>query len=543
MSDASTPQVADRYTLLDLLGSGGAGAVWRARDELLHRLVAVKEVRLLAGDPDSARDRVLREARATARLNHPSITSVYDVIPGEGSVHIVMELVAGGTLTERVRAGGPLDPDEAAEVGLALLAALEAAHRQGIVHRDVKPSNVLLPGKGEPPKLTDFGIASVADDMTLTATGAVLGSPSFIAPEQATGSSAGPPADLWGLGALLYFAVEGVAPFDRGEPLPTRTAVVNEPPRPTEKAGALGPLIGQLLSKDPEDRPDTEAVRSALLAIRGERTDSTTPLGAERTQVLAPVAAPPAARAAVPPDPGREGTRPSRALPLVVGIVALIGLLALAGWASTRETPDVAAPEPTPDVVETPTEQPTPVDTPEATEEPEAPTEPDSEPTEPEPTEPTEAATEEVGELPDDWGEFQIGPAGAAVAHPAGWQQRRVSDTITDLRDPASSTYLRTDWTASPAGDPVADWERQSASFGQRHSDYSELRIEPMQVDGHDAAIWEYTYSSGGARLRAVNIGIVGGDHGYALNFQTREDDWDAWQSTLDTIVDSFSAP
>jgi eukaryotic-like serine/threonine-protein kinase len=549
MNDARTSQVADRYTLLDLLGSGGAGAVWRARDELLHRLVAVKEVRLLTGDPESVRDRVLREARATARLNHPSVTAVYDVIPGEGTVHIVMELVEGGTLTERVRGGGPLEPEEAARVGQALLGALEAAHERGIVHRDVKPSNVLLPGGGAPPKLTDFGIASVADDMTLTATGTVLGSPSFIAPEQATGSSSGPAADLWGLGALLYFAVEGVAPFDRGEPLPTLTAVVHEPARPMERAGALAPLIERLLRKEPGERPDVADVRrelGAILAQPDERA-AVAPAGQEPTQVL-PAVAPVETTAAVAADPVSTRTgegegeaaaanpRPWASPLVLVTIFGVVVLLALAAWAAGRDDrPEVVAPAPeaagTPDA---PTE---PIETPE----PEEATPPTEEPAEPEPT----ATPDEPDALalPEGWEQVAVGPVGATVQHPVGWERQEVSATITDFRDPSSSTYLRTDWTDAPAADPVADWERQSASFGQRQSEYTELRIEPMRLDGHDAAIWEYTYTAGGAELRAVNIGLVAGEHGYALNFQTRADEWDAWGATLQSILESFDAP
>jgi tRNA A-37 threonylcarbamoyl transferase component Bud32 len=258
--------IADRYALAVPIGQGGMGVVWRARDTLLGREVAIKEVRLPATVPDSERSslraRVLREARAAARLNHPGAVTLYDVINEQGRAFIVMELINAPTLAQVVAKQGPLDPVRVAGIGAQVAAALAAAHEAGIVHRDVKPANVMVLGDGA--RLTDFGIARVKGDPKLTATGLIVGSPAYMAPEQASGAAAGPEADLWGLGATLYYAVEGRPPLERDGQIAVLNAVVNEQPRATRRAGPLGPVIAALLSKDPERRPDAAGLRGQL---------------------------------------------------------------------------------------------------------------------------------------------------------------------------------------------------------------------------------------------------------------------------------------
>ena len=222
--------VGGRYRLLERLGSGGMGTVWRADDVLLGRQVAVKEVVFPPGtreeEAEVLRERTRREARSAARLDHPSAVTVYDVVEEDGRPWLVLELVEARTLAQAVTADGPLPPDEVARVGLAVLGALEAAHAQGIVHRDVKPSNVLLRADGRV-VLTDFGIATATGDSSITHTGLLLGSPAYIAPERARGETPGPASDLWSLGATLCTAVEGKPPYDGGEPLITITKVVS----------------------------------------------------------------------------------------------------------------------------------------------------------------------------------------------------------------------------------------------------------------------------------------------------------------------------
>jgi eukaryotic-like serine/threonine-protein kinase len=319
--------VANRYALKAPLGRGGMGVVWRAHDLVLGREVAVKEVVFPPAMPDEerrpAQARVMREARAAARLNHPAVVTLYDVVQDGGGTFIVMELVDAPTLADLVRAEGPLPADRVAGIGAQVASALEAAHRAGIVHRDVKPGNVMVPERGTA-KLADFGIASLQGDPQLTSTGLVIGSPAYMAPEQARGEESGPAADFWALGATMFYAVEGQPPFDRGTSIATLAAVVSEPPRSPRQAGPLAPLLTALLAKDPEARPSGPELRAALdrLAARPSPPTEVLPSrGPGRTVQLPPPAAPvdsreqPAPRSATlplrGPSPQEAGIAPA----------------------------------------------------------------------------------------------------------------------------------------------------------------------------------------------------------------------------------------
>ncbi|MFD7260988.1 protein kinase [Streptomyces sp. NPDC059874] len=262
--------LAGRYRLGAVLGKGGMGTVWRAQDETLGRTVAVKELRFGTGvDEDEKRrliTRTLREAKAIARIRSGGAVTVYDVVDEDGRPWIVMELIEGPSLAEFVRENGPLTPRRAAEVGLAVLDVLRAAHGQGILHRDVKPSNVLIAANGRV-VLTDFGIAQVEGDPSVTSTGMLVGAPSYISPERARGQKPGPPADMWSLGGLLYASVEGVPPYDKGSALATLTAVMTEPVDPPKNAGPLAEVIYGLLVKDPARRLDDDRARAMLTAV------------------------------------------------------------------------------------------------------------------------------------------------------------------------------------------------------------------------------------------------------------------------------------
>ncbi|MCS0605515.1 serine/threonine protein kinase [Streptomyces sp. LP11] len=263
-SDTSGRRVVDgRFELERRLGAGGMGMVWQARDLALHRSVAVKEVRppdpdLAEYDPEAARmlrERVLREARALARVDHPNVVTIHHIVDGGPGTYpwIVMELVTGGSLADRL-AQGPMAPAEAALLGREVLAALRAAHAAGIQHRDVKPANVLLRPDGRP-VLTDFGIAAIREATALTATGSVIGTPDYMAPERVSGQDGGPASDLWSLGMMLYTAVEGHHPLRRGTTLATLAAVLSEDIPPPVRAGALGHALSRVLVRDPEARP------------------------------------------------------------------------------------------------------------------------------------------------------------------------------------------------------------------------------------------------------------------------------------------------
>ncbi|HEV2755556.1 MAG TPA: protein kinase [Actinomycetota bacterium] len=499
--------IASRYSLEEPLGSGGMGAVWRATDTLLQRPVAVKEVQVPVtvpeGERDVTRSRVLREARAAARISHPGAVTVFDVVEEDGRPYIVMELVEAPTLDEVVRRDGPMDEARAAAVGLEILGALEAAHAQGIVHRDVKPGNVMLPPEG-PAKLADFGIASVKGDPKLTATGLVLGSPSYMAPEQAKEDVTGAASDLWSLGATLYFAVEGEPPFDRGQAISTLTAVVADRPRPAERARALRPALDALLEKEPGQRPDAAAVRRMLEAAAAGSSGTTAvapPPEATDTVVEEP---PPVVAPVTEPAPRkRHGSF------AWIGVLAAVGALLVAGaFLLSSLAGDDPADDPGRDRRA-------------ARGEPAA--------------EPGAAAVDTA-----DWETYEDPEARYEVAYPPEWEMQPVNETAIDFRDPETGTYLRIDWTRTPGDDAVAAWEASSESFGASHEDYEEIRIDPATFQSHPAAEWEYTYTESGASLHAINIGIVTDDYGYAFNFQTHEEDWEGSQGLLEALKESF---
>jgi len=297
--DKSERLLAGRYRLGAVLGRGGMGTVWRAEDETLGRIVAVKELRFPSNiDEEEKRrliTRTLREAKAIARIRNTSAVTVFDVVDEDDRPWIVMELVEGKSLAEVIREDGLLEPKRAAEVGLAVLDVLRSAHRQGILHRDVKPSNVLISEDGRV-VLTDFGIAQVEGDPSITSTGMLVGAPSYISPERARGHKPGPAADLWSLGGLLYAAVEGAPPYDKGSAIATLTAVMTEPLEEPKNAGPLKDVIYGLLTKDPEQRLDDAGARVMLNAV----------IHAPEPKPDEPVPAPDATKVvALPPQPDR----------------------------------------------------------------------------------------------------------------------------------------------------------------------------------------------------------------------------------------------
>ncbi|MFE0133193.1 protein kinase [Streptomyces sp. NPDC059037] len=336
-----------RFELLERLGSGGMGTVWRARDTVLHREVAIKEVRpagpeLTAEQSRVLRERVLREARALARLNHPHVVTIHQILDTPASPHpwLVMELLPGRTLQDLLEEG-TLAPREAARIGRELLSALRVAHAAGILHRDIKPANVLLRERspqdaGGTPSvvLTDFGIASLSGSTQLTATGDLIGSPEYIAPERIRGTGEGPAGDLWSLGLVLYVAVEGVSPLRRGTSLATLAAVLDSPVPPPARSGPLAPVLGALLVRDPALRPDADRLDAMLAAVADGTTwqptaisqRPATPVGAPSTPVgptstpVGPISTPVGQPAATVDPPPAE---PRRRTPVIVAAVAV----------------------------------------------------------------------------------------------------------------------------------------------------------------------------------------------------------------------------
>ncbi|MBW3657741.1 MAG: serine/threonine protein kinase [Actinobacteria bacterium] len=585
MTPGPTTVADGRYELVRRIGRGASGEVWLAEDTRLRRQVAIKRADIpeYLGDAEQARirRRLEREARAAARLRRPGVAPLFDVHVSDDGVDLVMAYIDAPTLHQLVAEEGPLPDARVAEIGLTILSVLEEAHGQGVVHRDIKPSNVLVSDDGV--KVTDFGIAAILDETALTRTGMAMGSPSYIAPEQAKGDDPAPTADLWGLGATLYYALTGVAPFDRQRAIATVHAVVNEPHEPLDGSHALGDVIDRLLAKDPADRPSVPEIRTAferVLAGDGASGGETEP-ERDATAVLTPartVAAPAGSQPPVDvqptvasppvrtgpdeppaPAPARAPARPpagdgaspwGRRLGIAAAVLllAVVGVLVLTSGDPTTDLGGVAVEDDTaaggeaaPDAGAAPagedadaggegvpapagaTERVTDTATDaaaEATEDPEATGD-----------EPPDAA------VPDGW--ERVAGETWSVAVPAGWEVRDASGPRVDLVDPASGAYLRVDWTDSPKADPEADWQEQSEAFAARHDDYRELRIE--EVDYADAAaIWEYTYRAGGAALHAYNLGFVAGARGYALNFQTRADDWEAMEPMFEDFLRTF---
>jgi tRNA A-37 threonylcarbamoyl transferase component Bud32 len=365
--------VAGRYRLRQVVGRGGMGVLWAARDEMLGRDVAVKELRPpldAAGEHNAlVRERALREARAAARVTHPSAVTVYDVVEEDERPWIVMELLSPRTLADVLAVEGPLAPGAVARIGLDLLDALTTAHQAGVLHRDVKPGNILFAdGRAV---LVDFGIATLDGDASPTSTGVLLGSPAFMSPERARGERPTPASDLWSLGATLFTAVEGVSPFRRDGQLPTLAAVVTQDAPPAEHAGPLRALLAGLLARDPADRPTAAQTRARLVGALSADAELTAAAPAvdphgDLYDDLEPTAEAPlmdydddpddepvvAPLVPAPPFPGPLAAlhrpwvpRPRRTRALAAALLAPIGLFALAlGWPVGRADPVTAAP-------------------------------------------------------------------------------------------------------------------------------------------------------------------------------------------------------
>ena len=320
--------LAGRYALVDVIGRGGMGTVWVADDQVLERRVAVKEITYSVHVTDQERavlrERTMREARAAARLDHPRVTRVFDVVEEGGKPWLVMELVSARSLQEIVEDQGPLSPVAVARIGLDVLDALEAAHEAGIVHRDVKPANVLVADDCHA-CLTDFGIATTTGDSSLTTQGALIGSPSYMAPERASGDRPGPAADLWSLGATLYTAVEGRAAFNREEAVATLLSVVSDHPAPMLRAGPLEPVLRGLLTKDP-------AQRSTIATARRQLTSVVAGAAPEPLTAPSPAGSPPA------PVPGGSAQRIEREdlMALASASAALLGSVVARGQARNQ---------------------------------------------------------------------------------------------------------------------------------------------------------------------------------------------------------------
>jgi hypothetical protein len=561
MSAAPTHLVG-RYRLRASLGVGGMGRVWLAEDEILHRDVAVKEIilppELIADDDsDAVRRRTIREARASARLSHPNVVRIYDVIEAGERPWIVMEYVPSRSLQQVIDEDGPLEPRRAAAIGLEVLAALDAAHRADVRHRDVKPANVLLADDGRV-LLTDFGIAAFEGDDFVTGSGMVLGSPDYISPERARDGTAVPASDLWSLGATLYAAVEGRPPFKRPSSVETLTALAAAAPDPPQRAGALRPVLDGLLRKDPAARTDVAETRRRLeAAAAGERVSrlrrrrrvrrGTPPAGAGVVQgpavgrAAVPAPAVPTRRPAATPDTRRRAFLATALAVLVLAVVVP------AWWAFGPDPGSAAWRTPSRTAATAGDQAGDPAGAASASAGPGPGTQPPGPSAAAASSQPNRGGSgggQEVPvvrqpALPAGWQDYRD-PTGFAVYVPAGWT-RSVEGSIVYFRDPRTGRVLGIDQTDRPKSDPVADWRNQ-ASYRVQRGDfpgYTELRIASVPFFSA-AADWEFTFN-GRVRQHVNNRGfVVSPTKAYGIWWQTSDADWAAARPDLQLVFDSF---
>ena len=522
--------LAGRYRLRAIIGRGGMGAVWRARDELLNRDVAVKEivwpVQLDAEEREMARRRAVREAQLAARVRHPNVVGVYDIVQEGDRPSIVMELVPFRSLRDAVAEDGPMTPAEAARVGLSVLAALRAVHEAGVVHRDVKPANILLGPDGRV-VLADFGIAKAADSPALTISGVLLGSPSYLAPERARGGHAGAAADMWALGASLFAAIEGHPPFERDGVLASLNAVVADELEPSPHAGPLWPVIEGLLLKDPAARLDAAGAEQMLHGITAP--DAPAPAGPDHAQEPDPAPGPdPAPR----PDPAPGDTAvardraPGRSRRFRAGLAALTAIAVIVAGitiALSRTPGHHAAPRTTPRAA-APASQPAPAgraSSPSAA----AP-----------PATPSPSAA-----LPAGYYRF-TNSTGFSIGVPRGWQISHDGHYVY-IRDPANSgIFLLIDQSDQPKANALADWRQQAANRQGTYPGYHLILLQPVRYpQAEQAADWEFTYNRNGVTVQVLNRNILANArHAYALYWSTPASDWNAYYHYFQVFAATF---
>ncbi|MET7670888.1 serine/threonine protein kinase [Micromonospora luteifusca] len=516
--------VTDRYEVLELLGQGGMGRVWKARDRMLQRDVAIKEIVPPPGLTDQARQelriRSLREARAIAQLDHANVVRVFDVLLGtDGDPQIVMEYVPSRSLHDTITADGPIPPVRAAAIGLAVLGALRAAHRAGIMHRDVKPANILVGADGRI-VLTDFGLATAVEDVNLTLTGVVLGSPAYVSPERAMRGTVGPEGDLWSLGATLFAAVEGQSPYARPSSLMSLTALVTEPPPTARHAGPLAPVLAGLLQKDPADRMAAETAEQLLRAALDGTSKPVAvtwrpvpavprPRAAETGPHAIEVHDVPRSPAGAAADGAGPGAARRRRTLLLGGVATLVALGLVIGipLANRREPGATGSGAELVDAAAAG-----------------APSTPDDAPT--------------TGTFPPiSWSVYRD-DTGFTVPAPRDWQVVRHGQRV-EFHEPDGERMLVVNETDSPRSDPVA--ELSSPAVSERYRDYR--RIELLAVNYQlKAADLEWVFRSDAhtamhARQRTFTTEKR---KGYSIAWLTPEAAWSAGAEAFRKVTAGF---
>ena len=536
--------VAERYRLMRLLGSGGMGRVWLARDEVLRRDVAVKEVVFPAGMTRDEREelclRTLREARAAGRLSHPNVVQIYDVVEAEDRPWIVMEYVASRSLFQLIKQRGPLPPREVAKIGLSVLAGLTAAHDAGVLHRDVKPGNVLITEDGRV-VLTDFGLAIFdGGEGTVTRSGLILGSAQYIAPERARDGASSAASDLWSLGATLYAAVEGRSPYARSTSMATLTALATGPPDPPQRAGPLKGLLNGLLRKNPRTRLDAAQAERLLQRVATGRAR-----GHDRTPVPADAHELPIVADAVR-ELQREHKivtpellsivdrrrRPRRwpwvavataAVLLVPGLALLLDMQAGSGQGGQGTSP---GPMPTPlnaaaGVIACTNQVP----------------------------EREQVVPSQVPLLPGEKRDLAGGFVwhrennGLRIAAAPRWGWSYVDASLLCFRERDGARAISVQRIDRPAGEIVSAWDRLEAPWrvAANMANYERVKVGPGVLEG--SADLEYTYDAPNATPMHGRSMIVATstNTAYVISFIAKEIDWTALATQYTMVVGSFS--
>ncbi|WP_055527267.1 serine/threonine-protein kinase [Streptomyces graminilatus] len=547
--------IAGRYRLTEQIGRGGMGTVWLAADEMLNRSVALKrlheDLRHADAELDVMYERTRREAQSAARIAHPNVVVVHDVVEDDGLPCIVMEYVPSTTLGALIKSGGTVSPEEAARVGRGMVGALKAAHEAGVLHRDVKPGNVLLTEGGRV-VLTDFGIATATGTSTLTKTGEIVGSIDYMAPERIQGGTPGPASDLWALGATLYQAVEGQPPFRRLTPMETAYAIVTSPPDPMKQAGPLEQLIAALLAKDPADRPSAQETEFMLRSVSedteprswtasvplsiperfqdagdtgssrrstgdtgssrrgtgetGGHRKRTGDTGSTRRGLAAETAVPP-----VPPQPGgRRGSRPeSRAgqgartlLWSAVAVILIAGgtagsvYYANSSGKGTQSTGSETSP--------TSTFTPAPV--------------------------------------PEGYHLVTEGKLGVAFPVPDGWTLSKRTSGAASYVDETKLAGIEIG-IVDPAGDPFTHLTQIETNTKDNYpgDKYRRLYMQRTTYQGQKAAIWEFTFKGRARVFHGIELGFgQEGGREYDIYLSAPDEQWDTFRPVFDRVREGF---
>lgn len=533
--DDVTPQpggggrlLARRYRLGSPVGRGGMGTVWEAYDEVLGRDVAVKEVVLPFGLTDEERDtqykRTFREARTAARLGHPGVIAVYDVVEEDGRPWIIMELVRARSLDKVIKEDGVLPWQRAAELGRQMLAALHAAHEAGVLHRDVKPSNVLLDdsGIGERAVLTDFGIATSVGDTTLTTTGLVLGSPAYIAPERARGKTVGPASDLWSLGVTLYAMLAGRSPFERSEPMASLVAIISDEPPWIEQSGPLWPVIEGLLRKDPDQRLTHHQTAKLLEdVLRGEGPT----LHVNGAEAALPEVAEPDPAAVTTGASGsgpdtikvKDAAKGRRGLFwAVAALIAVIAAGTIAVFANSSSGGGPAKRNPAPAALNPPGQAPSP-----------------SASGSPSPADTT---------VPDGFRAYQD-DTGFATVVPKDWSNDPRRDDGTVVVQSADGS-ARITFSTHPGSASALDTLKNRGDQGQ--AQYSVVRVAPAtsgplaDPTGAKSAELEYTWESNSGRQHVLVRDFEANGHDYEIMIRVADGSWASMIQQLMPVISHF---